>query len=1373
MDKKILSKSDHLNNDNYGSWSFTMEAYLKMEKVWDVIVKEKEELIGLEPQDRNQVEAYKVELDKYLDRQEKAYNLIVLNCTVSQHVHIKNTRLGSEAWNLLKDHHQPNTLNCQLRIMKRLFRKELQQGASMKDHLDEMMEMFTSLDNYGTDFKENIRVAILLTSLNEDYDNLVSGIEAWSASSRTLSNISKKLIEEWERKMDVEQKKSHTKHGGMDKYGSGTSAMARYTGTVPKGDHAFAKRGGFTCHYCGEPGHFRFECPKKKIDLRTVIEQKKADANKKNSNSGEMYSSAVLFKLNQVETLSRNWLVDSGASCHMSANNELFNDMNESPIQEVFIGNGDPIVVKGVGDVSLRISNLDTRKTYTVRDTLYVPSLVDNLLSVSKMDQKGMTVKFEDSSCYVRTKGEKYFKIASLENGVYRVIADMEQVKTVIVEEDDQLCVHQWHLKLAHRNLYDIKKMHERKLISMKNCEHSDICEDCIKGKMSRKPFPKTATPTEEALDCIVSDVCGPLSTQSIGANKYFVTFIDLYSKYGEVRFIKKKSEVTRVTINFINKLKTQMGRKPKILRTDRGLEYLNTELQNFLEKEGIQTQCTVGYAPEQNGVAERKNRTLMEAARSMLSSASLPKQFWAEAVDTANYVLNRIPDKATGITPYEKFLKKKPRLDQFHEFGEDVYVMIPHEKRRKLDNKAVKMKFIGYDNAAKGFRLTDENYKIHINREVTFCGTNNEFKRKGTGRNVELNDRSQLSVNTHPEEDDDEDSWWFGVVNSGGSSVHENQEQNPNSNQEQNLNSNQEQHEDPFFGFENENEDVSMEEPFFGFEDEQEIDQQPEIVQFHELRRSTRSNFGVKPRHLNDYQLNMVQERNDLFEPKNYEEAMTCKNSQKWLEAMLEELRSIEDNDTWKKLQLPPGRKAIGCKWVYKLKTDGQGNVVRHKARLVAKGFSQKFGIDYDEVFAPVARSQTFRLLLSVAGMRGYKVKQFDIKTAFLNGTLEEEIYMQQPPGFQKGSEVFKLKKSIYGLKQAARCWNQKLHQVLEENGFKRNEVDGCLYTRKEGSYICYILVHVDDLLVVTNDELMTSGVMKSIGQNFEMTDLGNARHYLGIDITEDADGNFQISQEGYIDKIVEEAGQEQAKISKCPMDSGYYKQKGTPLPSNCEYRKLIGMLLYLSTNSRPDIATSISILSQSVEGPYDNDLNEVRRVIRYLKGTKELKLKLSDKNKDQGVFGYSDANWAEDMRDRKSNSGYCIFVNGGLVSWCCKKQNIVALSSAESEYIALTDTSKELTWMKNIVKALDISYNEPTVIYTDSQSCISLIKNQRFSNRTKHFDTRYHYIKDEVEQGRILLKYCPTANNTADIMTKPLDNVKISLHRNGLGMN
>lgn len=476
----------------------------------------------------------------------------------------------------------------------------------------------------------------------------------------------------------------------------------------------------------------------------------------------------------------------------------------------------------------------------------------------------------------------------------------------------------------------------------------------------------------------------------------------------------------------------------------------------------------------------------------------------------------------------------------------------------------------------------------------------------------------------------------------------------------------------------------------------------------------------------------------------------------------MKEELNSIEENNTWILCDLPHGRKAIGSKWVFKNKLNENGNVERRKARLVAQGFSQKFGVDYDEVFAPVARNTTLRLLLSVAGTRNYTVNHYDIKTAFLNGKLEEEIYMKQPPGFQNGGKVYRLKKSLYGLKQAARVWNNTLHEALTEQGCKQNEIDKCLYVRKQQGKVCYLLVHVDDLLVATNDKNYKDDLMKTIGKKFEMKNLGGVKHYLGIDV-EKIDGKFYISQPGYIDKILEESGLKEAKISKFPVDTGYYKQEGSYLSSNEEYRKLIGMLLYLTTNTRPDIAASVCILSKKVEKPRDNDLNEVRRIIRYLKGTRNLKLQLNNEESDgSNIFAYSDANWAEDKHDRKSNSGYYCSVNGGAISWSCRKQDVVSLSSTEAEYVALTETCKEVTWLREIGKGFDLRLPEVITIFTDNQSCISMIGNEKFSNRTKHIDAKYHYIREQVTSGRIRLEYCPTAENIADLMTKPLGSIK-----------
>jgi hypothetical protein len=307
--------------------------------------------------------------------------------------------------------------------------------------------------------------------------------------------------------------------------------------------------------------------------------------------------------------------------------------------------------------------------------------------------------------------------------------------------------------------------------------------------------------------------------------------------------------------------------------------------------------------------------------------------------------------------------------------------------------------------------------------------------------------------------------------------------------------------------------------------------------------------------------------------------------------------------------------------------------------------------------------------------------------------------------------------------------------------------------------------------LLAVYNNSIFASDTMKRIGEKFVMKNLGGVKCYTGIDV-ENRDGKFFISQCRYIDQIVEEAKLKDAKDSKFPVDTGYYKQQGKLLNSNEVYRKLIGMLLYLSTQTRPDIAASVAILSKRVQDPRDNDLVEVRRVIRYLKGSRNLKLKLNDCHDIENVFAFSDANWAEDPTDRKSNTGYLVSANGGAASWCCRKQDCIAQSSCESEYVALNETCKEIVYLIGVCNGLDLKINLPVIIKTDSQSCISMIANEKFSQRNKHIDLKYLYIRDQVAKGIVKLEYVPTDINVADLMTKPLGSVKLSSLRRLAGL-
>jgi hypothetical protein len=345
-------------------------------------------------------------------------------------------------------------------------------------------------------------------------------------------------------------------------------------------------------------------------------------------------------------------------------------------------------------------------------------------------------------------------------------------------------------------------------------------------------------------------------------------------------------------------------------------------------------------------------------------------------------------------------------------------------------------------------------------------------------------------------------------------------------------------------------------------------------------------------------------------------------------------------------------------------------------------------------------------------------------------------------------------------------------MNDSLTRRGFKQSDVDNCLYSYHQGGETIYLLTHVDDILAATTNEEALDNLMKDVGQDFEVKCVGDASEYLGIRIERDSMGRFKISQEKFIDTIIETAGLKDARTSKFPIDTGYYKLQGKQLPSNEEYRKLIGMLLYLATNTRPDIAATVAILSQKVMEPRDIDLHEAKRMVRYLKGTKDHKLTLNNDDEASELEVYSDADWAEDTTDRKSNSGYIIRLNGGTIGWSCKKQNVVAQSSAESEFIALTEAVKEAVWVNRLTEHFQYKTAGAIKILTDSQSAIAMVENQRFSHRTKHIDTKYHFIRDLSEKGEIKLKYHPTSTNIADMLTKPLAGNKIQNLRELAGL-
>lgn len=461
---------------------------------------------------------------------------------------------------------------------------------------------------------------------------------------------------------------------------------------------------------------------------------------------------------------------------------------------------------------------------------------------------------------------------------------------------------------------------------------------------------------------------------------------------------------------------------------------------------------------------------------------------------------------------------------------------------------------------------------------------------------------------------------------------------------------------------------------------------------------------------------------------------------------------------------------------WVFKTKKNSLGEVEKHKARLVVKGYKQKQGIDYDEVFAPVARFDTIRLLLAVAAQKRWKLFQMDVKSAFLNGYLEEEVYVHQPPGFvAKGEEikVCKLRKALYGLKQAPRAWNARIDAYFTQVGFTKCPHEHALYTKMDANGgILIICVYVDDLIFTGNNAEMIQEFKASMEKEFEMTDLGLMAYFLGLEIKQSRKG-VSVSQTGYAKKNLEKFGM----VDCSSIDT--LIEFGTKLTREDEgryvnptyFKSLVGSLRYL-TCTRPDILFGVGLVSRFMEEPRSSHLLAAKRILRYIKGTATFGLMYPSEQSHEELRGFSDSDWAGNPDDRKSTTGFVFYFGDTTFTWTSKKQPIVALSSCEAEYIAAASGTCHAVWLRKLLKELRLQQCSPTKFFVDNKSAIALAKNPVHHERSKHIDTRFHFIREQIKAGEIELVYIQSKEQVADILTKPLKVEGFSVLRSKLGI-
>ncbi|GJW77157.1 zinc finger, CCHC-type containing protein [Tanacetum coccineum] len=1060
------------------------------------------------------------------------------------------------------------------------------------------------------------------------------------------------------------------------------------------------------------------------------------------------------------------WYLDNGASNHMTGIREHFKELDEKVSGKVRFGDGSYIEIKGKGSI---IIECDDEKQRIISHVYYIPDLKSNLLSLGQFTEIGCKVVMEDDELRLYDMDNQIFmKVTRQKNRLYKANLRIGTPVCLLanLKEDTWL----WHARLGHLNFESLKSMAQRDLVhGIPAIKHTtQICDVCLIGKHSRAPFPKKAKARSTSpLDLVYGDLCGPITPPTPSGKKYIFLLVDDYSRYMWAYFLSTKDQAFDTFKEFKKSTENELRTTLKMLRTDRGGEFTSNEFTQYCKENGIARQLTAPYSPQQNGVVERRNRTIMSTTRCMMKATNMPQNFWAEAVRHAIYILNSVPTKALeDITPYEAIKQRKPNLENLRIFGCIAYAKVPSQHLTKLDDRSIKMVYLGNEQGSKAYRLFDPTtQRVCVSRDVKFK------------ENETWDWKDYIGEHTN-----DEPEWTnFNIGDPEVTNEHPDQETQPNEDDNEFPDNN----DDDDYASPTRDSPSHSQTPHTPSTRSSEVNSQvTPNTSTQSYYQSDHDSIQIidSPSHFDHTPLRGFRTLKDLYEnteelllvedePKNYKEASS---DQKWIEAMKVELDSINRNNTWELTTLPKGHKAIGLKWVFKTKRDANGNIIKHKARLVAKGYIQEHGIDFEEVFAPVARMETIRLLLAIAANNKWEVHHLDVKSAFLHGDLKEEVYVTQPEGFikrQDNGKVYRLIKALYGLRQAPRAWNIKLDNTLKSLDFKKCALEQAIYTKKSKDSILLIGVYVDDLIITGTPKKEIDKFKAQMEEKFEMSDLGLLAYYLGIEVTQ-TNGDISIKQSAYASKILKEAGMIDCNETLIPMDPGTRLTKITEgtMVNSTEYRSLIGCLRYL-LHTRPDLSYSVGLLSRFMQEPREQHMKAIRQVLRYVKGTKDhgITYKHNGGNK---IHGYSDSSYGVNTQEGKGTTGIIFYYGESPISWSTQKQATVALSSCESEFIAATAAATQALWLKRLLSKLTHTQEEKITIQVDNKSAIALMKNPVFHGRSKHIDTKYHFIRECVEREDIQVEFVSGEYQKADILTKALPKIKFLTMRQLIGL-
>ena len=1320
-----------LNESNFLEWKDNMMGLLMAKKLWNYITTD---------HDATDIN----------DQQAKGY--IWINIEHQQRSHVPAGASAHQTWTALCAKHEqvgPQVIaNCIFGITALRY----VDGTKMEDHLAKLKEYFTRLDAVNCQLPETVKAVLIIASLSSSWTvfKQTQTAAASNANPLTVSTICLAILQERDRRLTEER----TAQPSID---SPNALAASQLVPQPSKNTKRQDRNQLICTWCGKPRHEEKECWSKRDGRPRTYQGNQANVVSPGLSTGNsrVISNTdydhMVFTAASTDPDAGTWYIDSGASNHYCHEAKLLNAVVPCTRPDIISANGERVPVLGSGTVDLTIRSVSEGRPdirITLTDVSLAPGLATNLVSVARLAAAGLKVHFSKKQCII-SRHKRVIAIADLveSSNLYRLRTSQIHTSAhasakalpqycLAVGEQAKLPMHAlWHQRLGHIHHMAVSTLLGRNMtadvhhaISGGDTTH---CDACVLGKHHRSPVlgKVKAGRATRPLFRLHLDICGPFSMEAHNGSLYLLQIVDDYSRYVWARTMPNRETQTVLTHlkNFVSMAEAMhSGDRVSVLRTDNGPELVAAAFNEWLHSRGIRRERTAVYTPNQNGVVERMNRAVVELARTMLIAACLPIKFWALAMDVAVYCRNRSPTTSLDDrTPYEACCGKRPSISHMRIFGCLAFAHIRKDERKKLDPKAKACIFVGYSPDSTTYRLWDlQSDKLIESRDVYFVESQLGIKARGADGEA----ASAASILPRLDSSDSDAS-------------------NASNADESELPPLIPPPRNPLPSHAGTGEVHLIPSDSQGITHLQATDQpqvntaavaSPRTLSREErsLQDSLRS--GPKyhaPSTIANLALiahaSVSHSTNGSVDsdPTTYGAAISSPQQELWRAAMDSEMASLHKAGTFTLVPLPANRTAIGCKWVYKTKRGADGAITKHKARLVAKGFLQRYGVDYDETYAPVARYPSIRAILALTAHHDWELHQMDIKSAYLNGDLEEDIFMAQPEGYVAAGQqhlVCKLNKSLYGLKQAGRTWHIKIDIALKREDFTPLDADQCVYIRRQETCITIIALYVDDLLIACSHPLNLMQLKKQLTTQFDMEDLGEATFILGVDIRRDRPRRaISIGQSAYVTSLLERHGMSECKAVSTPMERAS-KTAMTALPTDHkatdseirDYQAIIGGLMFAMVCTRPDIAFAVTTLAQFASNPTPVHIQGVKRILRYLRGTVDrcITYKGTGSTDSQPeLIGYCDADWGGGQGCR-SVTGYAFTMAGGAISWQSKKQKTVALSTVEAEYMATTQATKEAIWWRSFLAGVGHDMSSSTIIYSDSQGCWSM-QTQRYA--------------------------------------------------------